>query len=143
MNNFVVLYRVILVKTALMFCTVGLKVWCAIISARALPSCRATLAVMGFFGGIVINLLRNNLSVGIVCMTIDSSTDQNTSVSNQTRYRPTESWSYMNILFPKIRRSSSYHYFSGDDFEDCPNDPFSDPGYEGVSESVPILRQIN
>ena len=109
---------------------------CVIISARALPSCRATLAVMGFFGGIVINLLRNNLSVGIVCMTIDGSIEQNTSVSNETNHRLTESRSLMNILFPNTRRSSSYYYFRSDDFEDCPNDPSSDPSYEVVSEFV-------
>ena len=141
----------IILKNCILFlsdltCLIIVKNWtvsnvtiisCVTISARALPSCRATLAVMGFFGGIVISLLRNNLSVGIVCMTIDGPTDQNNaSGSNETNHRLTESRSLMNILFPNTRRSSSYHYFRSDDFEDCPNDPSSDPAYEAVSEFV-------
>ena len=71
-------------------------------------------------------------------MTIDSPTDQNTSVSNQTIYRSVESLSFMNIMFPNTRRSASHHSFSSDDFEDCPNDASSDPAYEGVSVISPV-----
>ena len=70
-------------------------------------------------------------------MTIDSPADQNTSVSNQTIYRPDESLSFMNIMFPNIRRPASHHSFSSDDFEDCPNDESSDPAYEGASVISP------
>ena len=71
-------------------------------------------------------------------MTIDDPVDQNTSVSNKTIYRPEESLSFMNIMFPNIRRSASQHSFSSDDFEDCPNDASSDPAYEGASVISPV-----
>ena len=76
---------------------------------------------MGLFGSLFINLMRNNLSVGIVCMTIDDDdTDQNaTSIQN----------SWVSILFPNYRKSR-YRFLNEED-EICPGEVSSE-GYGEV-----------
>ena len=82
---------------------------------------------MGLFGGIVINVMRNNLSVGIVCMTVDSgSSSNNDSIQNATSSR-----SIVSVLFPNYRRSRGYSPMN-DEFENCPNEVTSGEGYGEV-----------
>ena len=91
------------------------------ISGRLFPSCRLTLGVMGLFGSLFINLMRNNLSVGIVCMTIDDDdTDQNAT----SKQNP-----WVSILFPNYRRSR--HSLLNEEDEICPGEVSSE-GYGEV-----------
>ena len=105
-------------------------------SAQLFPSCRATLGIMGSFGSLFINLLRNNLSVGIVCMTIDpedTTTGGNDTSQNTSFYQ--KSW--ISILFPNYRRSRG-HIFLNDEPDDCPGESSSD-GYGEVRCSFLVI----
>lgn len=48
---------------------------------RLFPSTRGSLALVGFLGGIILILMRVNLSVAIVCMTIDEENVENNSTT--------------------------------------------------------------
>ena len=97
-------------------------------AARLFPSCRLTLGIMGLFGGIVINLMRNNLSVGIVCMTVDATeSDANVTNGTDTFYRK----SIVSKLFPNYRRSRQ-KFTTNNDFENCPNEVSCGAGYGEV-----------
>ena len=43
------------------------------------PSCRVTLGILGFIGGLFLMVLRKNISVGVVCMVIDDPENNNDS----------------------------------------------------------------
>ena len=92
-------------------------------AARLFPSCRATLCIMGFFGSMFINLMRNNLSVGIVCMTIDP---EDTTTGNDTSQNSSiHQKSWVSVMFPDYRRSRG-HTFLNDEPDDCPGELSSD-----------------
>ena len=94
---------------------------------------------MGLFGGIVINVMRNNLSVGIVCMTIDSGTSSNNSNNASIQYAAS-SRSVVSVLFPNYGRSGG-HSALNDEFENCPNEITSDGGYGEVIFLLPTASE--
>ena len=87
---------------------------------------------MGLLGGIVINVMRNNLSVGIVCMTVDSGSSSNNNSNNTSTQNSAFSLSVVSVLFPNHGRSRSYSAMN-DAFENCPNEVTSDEGYGEVN----------
>ncbi len=88
---------------------------------------------MGFFGRIVINTMRNNLSVGIVCMTVDPVRNDNTSNNASSSGYP-GSGSLLPVLFPNYARSRS-RWAVHEDEDTCPQDT-SDSGYGEVSRRI-------
>ena len=86
---------------------------------------------MGLLGGIVINVMRNNLSVGIVCMTVDLGSSNNNS-NNTSMQNTASSLSVVPLLFPNYGRSRSYSAMN-DEFENCPNEVTSGEGYGEVN----------
>ena len=87
---------------------------------------------MGLFGGIVINVMRNNLSVGIVCMTVDLGSSSNNSSNNTFTQNSAFSLSIVSVLFPNYGRPRG-HSAMNDEFENCPNEITSDEGYGEVN----------
>ena len=60
------------------------------------PSARFSLGLVGFLGSIVLYLMRVNVSIALICMTIDENTGGNvTTQSPQADVSLTESRSYM------------------------------------------------
>ena len=94
---------------------------------------------MGLFGGIVINVMRNNLSVGIVCMTVDSGGSSNNS-NNASIQKAASSLSVVSLLFPNYGRSQG-HSALNDEFENCPNEITSDGGYGEVIFLLPTASE--
>ena len=103
------------------------------ISARLFPSCRVTLGIMGLLGGIIINVMRNNLGVGIVCMTTNPVNNDNNTNGSSTYHR-----SMISILFPNYIRSRQQSFLN-DEFEDCPSDVSSGEGYGEVGLISTVL----
>ena len=87
---------------------------------------------MGLLGGIVINVMRNNLSVGIVCMTVDSGSNSNNNSNNTSTQNAAFSLSIVSVLFPNYGRPLSYSAMN-DEFENCPNEVTSGEGYGEVN----------
>ena len=87
---------------------------------------------MGLLGGTVINVIRNNLSVGIVCMTVYSGSSSNNNSNNTFIQKTASSLSVVSVLFPNYGRSRSYSAVN-DEFENCPNEVTSGEGYGEVN----------
>ena len=87
---------------------------------------------MGLFDGNVINVMRNNLSVGIVCMMVDSGSNSNNNSNNAS----TQKHSLFTIdcfcAISQLRKARSYSAMN-DQFENCPKEVTSDEGYGEVN----------
>ena len=106
------------------------------------PSARGSLTIVGFFATLVLYLVRINMSIAIVCMTIDEETTVNGTNVTTASYDMSHAhaqwsdkymWTYDRKSWSERARAFS---FAEDNVEVCPGEAEEDEQYEEVRRSL-------
>ena len=105
------------------------------------PSARGSLTLVGFFATLVLYLVRINMSIAIVCMTIDevetevnaTNTTSEPLGSTHARWSDKYMWTYDRKSWTERARAFS---FAEDNVEVCPGEAEEDEKYEEVENTV-------